>query len=71
MTLTGNEAQKVYQNILSTYGPVISLPPDSPIIQAMFSIYTETVAEGIRDPYQASVQSYQFLMTCQRFFCRG
>lgn len=68
LTLTGSVAEQVFDDIIDKHGPVVSLLPDTPVIQSLLAIYTETVAEGIRDPYEASSQSYGFLMECLRFF---
>ncbi|OAS89101.1 MULTISPECIES: AraC family transcriptional regulator [Metabacillus] len=67
LTLYGLEAEKAWSYITKRTGPILDIPPDSPLINSIFNIYKETRKENVKDAYYASALSYRFLMELIRF----
>lgn len=66
IALQGPTVEDIWQRLTRFSGPVFSLSPDSTLIRSLFSIYAETQADRLRDPYLAAAQGYQFLLECFR-----
>lgn len=66
ISLQGASVQDIWQRLIQKSGPIVSLPPNSPLIRSLYSIYADTKADGLRDPYLAATQGYQFLIECFR-----
>ncbi|GAF16180.1 transcriptional regulator, AraC family [Bacillus sp. JCM 19046] len=66
IALQGPTVEDICHRLTRYSGPVFSLPIDSSLIRSLFSIYAETQADRLRDPYLAAAQGYQFLLECFR-----
>lgn len=56
------EALPFWRQLLSMTGPVISIHPDSTLIQSAWSIYEMAVKDQMDDVYQCSQYAYRFIM---------
>ncbi|MDQ0206246.1 AraC family transcriptional regulator [Alkalicoccobacillus murimartini] len=68
LTLGGEEAERIWRDIVSVKGPVTSIGINEPIIKLLMSIIQETMSDRLDDPFQASLHGYQFLLTCMKHF---
>ncbi|AIC95870.1 MULTISPECIES: helix-turn-helix transcriptional regulator [Shouchella] len=66
IALQGPTVEDIWSRLIQETGPVVPLSPDSYLIRSLFSIYAETKADRLRDPYLAAAQGYQFLLECFR-----
>ncbi|MFB4213087.1 AraC family transcriptional regulator [Shouchella sp. JSM 1781072] len=66
IALQGPTVEDISTRLTKETGPIVELSPDSYLIRSLFSIYNETKADRLRDPYQAAAHGYQFLLECFR-----
>lgn len=71
LTLGGQEAERIWKNIVSIKGPVTSIGQNEPIIKLIFSIIQETRSNRLDDPFHAHLHGYQFLLACMKHFLWG
>jgi AraC-like DNA-binding protein/quercetin dioxygenase-like cupin family protein len=67
ITLVGREAADCWRIMKEQNGSVLSVPPDSKLIQLLLKIYQDTYDQNITDTYYASAKAYEFIMECYRF----
>ncbi|TDQ40338.1 helix-turn-helix transcriptional regulator [Aureibacillus halotolerans] len=67
LTLQGDELLHYHQEILKSFGPVLTLHSDSMPIQKLISIWKLASENLIQDSYFASSLAYQFAMELNRY----
>lgn len=68
LTLQGEAAATCWRNITRRFGHVLTIPMSSDLIGIVQHMYEQAYKEQIRDPYEASIHAYTFVMECYRFF---
>lgn len=67
VTLMGEEAIRCYESITEEVGHILKLDMYSTPITRIFELLNKVSTHQINDAYEASAQSYTFLMELQRF----
>jgi len=67
LTLYGKEAERTWNYMIQTLGPIIKFSAETLLIRLLFNLYQETVEQKIKDRFYASAKAYEFLMECYRF----
>ncbi|UUZ79365.1 AraC family transcriptional regulator [Paenibacillus sp. P26] len=70
ISFDGPEAEKCWNHIIGTLGPVLILTEHSQPIRHLRHMFQEAKTKKITDTYRLSMMAYQFLMELYRF-CKG
>ena len=67
-TIFGMENVRLMREAETSYGPVIHLDSDSPLLDHIYAVFAELKNSGIRSPFRASSMAYQFVMMLHECF---
>lgn len=67
VTLKGDYVNQIYRQLIREYGPVFSIPRNSPFFSFLMDFYTDACEKRYSTPYLASEGAYRFLMHLQNY----